>query len=153
MKLLAATPYQIVKAGLIVGFFDGLAACLNAFFRSHVTPDGVFRFIASGVFGKEAYSDGSLMIGFGIVFHFIIAVSWTLLYFVLAADLDLLHRRFVISGIFYGVFIWVVMNFAILPLSRVPDLPFNWPSASIMMAIHIFIIGIPIAYFAQKYQR
>src|ERR1700741_772263 len=44
----------ILFAGLTAGVLDILAAFISAYIVNGVTPDRVLRFVASGVFGREA---------------------------------------------------------------------------------------------------
>jgi hypothetical protein len=66
--------YLLVKtiawAGLLVGTLDKLSAIVNFKIATGKDPVLIFQYIASGVFGKEAYI-GSLMPVLGLIFHFI----------------------------------------------------------------------------------
>src|SRR6478735_7381956 len=56
----------ILIAGLIIGILDGLAACISAYVQREVTPGRVWRYVASGVFGKEAFDGGTPMAFMGL---------------------------------------------------------------------------------------
>ncbi|HET9747648.1 MAG TPA: hypothetical protein VFP97_18150, partial [Chitinophagaceae bacterium] len=72
-----------LSAGLLAGALDIIAACIHAYLARGTQPQQVLRFIASGVFGKDA-ANGNMMIVWGLLFHFLIAISFTLCFFVLA---------------------------------------------------------------------
>lgn len=143
----------IAVAGLLAGTFDGLAAALLYVIRTGKNPIAVFRFIASGVFGPEALSGGMGMGMIGIVFHFIIAMGWTILFFIASSRINLLLKYWVVSGIFYGLFVWLMMNLVVLPLSRVPPLPMTLDGVIIGVSVLVVCIGLPIAFLAQRFYR
>ncbi len=69
------------RSGVIVGILDAIAASVNAYAQRGVSPAGVFRYVASGALGKSAFDGGLGIAGLGLLFHFIIAISWTFLFF------------------------------------------------------------------------
>jgi hypothetical protein len=83
-------------------------------------PLNVFRFIASGVFGSLAFSGGVPMAFRGIGFHYIIAAGWTILFFWLEGRFLFVTTNWIISGVIYGIFVWLMMNLDVVPLSLVP---------------------------------
>lgn len=137
---------QSIKAGLVVGSLDISAACIQYFIKTGKGPAGVLKFVASGVFGKDAFTNNTVMIFMGLLFHFIIAMLFTFFFFWLTAKIPGLLKIKVLTGIVYGVFIWTVMNVIILPLSNTPPLPFKITNAAIAAFILIVCIGIPLAF-------
>ncbi|HVE60655.1 MAG TPA: hypothetical protein VNA26_02470, partial [Chitinophagaceae bacterium] len=85
---------MILKAGLLVGTLDILAAFLDYYISTNKNPLNVFTFIASGVFGKKAFTGGSSMIILGAVFHFIIALAFTLFFFYRFPDVDKVFEEY-----------------------------------------------------------
>ena len=142
---------SILKSGLIIGVLDAIAASVNAYVLNRVSPAAVFRYVASGVFGKEAFAGNWLTACWGLLFHFIIATGWTALFFVIYPKLKMVTTNMIVAGIAYGVFVWLMMNLVVVPLSQVPPGPFRISRAVIMILIHMFVIGVPIAYLANKY--
>jgi uncharacterized membrane protein YagU involved in acid resistance len=144
---------HILKAGLLVGTLDILAACLNFFINTNKEPSVVFKFIASGVFGTKAFSGGTSMIIAGLVFHYIIAIGFTFLFFLLYPKIRSLINNSIVIGILYGAFVWSVMKFIVVPLSSTPPQPFTYYGAAIAMGILIICIGIPLSIIASKSHR
>jgi hypothetical protein len=140
-----------LKSGLIIGCLDASAASLQAYIVSGVSPDRVFAFVASGAFGKSAYEGGSVIVLIGLVFHFIIAISWTFIFYGAYPKLKVLQSNKFFVGLVYGIFIWLIMNFVVIPFSLIGLRPFNLTSASIQIIIHLFIIGVPISYLTHKF--
>ena len=87
----------------------------------------------------------------GLIFHYFISTSWTLLFFLLYPKINWLGKSWIISGLGYGVFVWLAMNLVVLKLSRVPQFPFNPTQAAIGMGILMLAVGLPISFLAQRY--
>src|SRR4051812_34509050 len=68
----------IAWLGLLAGTLDICAAFLSAYIQRGTPPEMILRGIASAVFGKEAMTGGPIMIFYGLIFHFIIAYSCTI---------------------------------------------------------------------------
>lgn len=141
-----------MRAGLLAGTLDILAAFTNTYVASGRGPDVVLKYIASRVWGSEAFSGGAVMMVYGLLFHYLIAFGWTSLYFVVYPQLRRLQRpRFILSGIIYGMMVWVMMNYVILPLSNVPPPVLSWGPAITGILIIIVAVGLPIAFFAERF--
>ena len=142
----------ILGSGSIVGVMDAVAASVYSYLLRGGTPAGVFRYVASGVFGKDALTGGGQMVAYGLLFHFTVAIGWTGLYFLVAPHLRFLASNKVVAGIVYGVLVWLAMNFVVVPLSQVASGPIRLTTATaIMILIHMFVIGVPIAFLAERY--
>ena len=115
-------------------------------------PVNVLRFISSGVFGKSAFEpENSMMPIWGLGFHYLIALGFTLIFFLAYPQLPFLRGRKYQVGIMYGIFVWLVMNMVVVPLSRTPVLPFKPLNSLIGILILIAAIGIPISLSANKF--
>ncbi|MGC2416540.1 MAG: hypothetical protein WA434_02275 [Candidatus Acidiferrales bacterium] len=80
----------------------------------------VFQYIATGLIGMRAVDLGLISVALGMVLHYTIALTWTAIFYAASRKLAILTRRPVICGLLYGAFVYFVMNFIVLPLSRVP---------------------------------
>ncbi|HEX6427991.1 MAG TPA: hypothetical protein VF008_09915 [Niastella sp.] len=141
----------IGSVGLLVGSLDILAACLNAYLARGTSPVVVLQFIASGAFGKAAFSGGWQMPLLGLLFHFIIAYSFTALFFLLYPSIKIMSKSIVITAIVYGIFIFVVMNLGVLPLTKIPKISYQWEKVAIAILILIVAIGLPLSIFARRF--
>ncbi|WP_205508952.1 hypothetical protein [Longitalea arenae] len=150
-----ASPFlkTILWVGLLAGSLDILAACLQAYLVRGTSPVIVLQFIASGAFGKPAFSGGWQMALAGLLFHFIIAYSFTALFFLLYPFIRTLAKNITVAAIVYGMFIFVVMNLLVLPLTKIPPIAFKWDKAAMATGILIVAIGLPVAYFARQFYR
>lgn len=144
------TPIKtILGAGLLVGTLDIVTACTHYALRTGKNPVAVLRFVASGVFGQDAFT-GSLMPIWGLLVHYLIAFSFTVLFFWLYPRLRLFSLNKYLLAVLFGLFVWTVMNLLIVPLSNTPKGPFNWSSALQNMAILIVMIGLPLSLIAAR---
>lgn len=145
----------IFRVGLIAGTLDISDALIFSAFRG-VTPAQVFRFIASGLIGiRAAVQWGTAAVVLGVVLHYFIATSWTAIFYAASRRFAVLRRKPVISGLLYGAVVYVVMNFVVLPLSRVPARP---GAASPVARVNgvlalLFCIGLPIALLVAWSER
>jgi uncharacterized membrane protein YagU involved in acid resistance len=143
----------VLTTGLIAGTLDIFAACVSAYIQRGMTPDKLLQFVASGLFGAYAFNGGATMAITGLLMHFMIAISWTLLFYLLYPRLSILRKNKILVGIIYGAFVWVIMNKVILPVTAIPKAPFNPISALIGMVILMLMIGMPNSFRAAKYYR
>jgi hypothetical protein len=65
----------ILFSGCIVGVMDGVAASIFSFVFRGSGPAGVFRYVASGAFGKDALAGGPEMVVWGLLFHIGVPIS------------------------------------------------------------------------------
>lgn len=140
----------IVLTGLLAGTWDILAAFTHAFVANETTPIRVLQFIASKAVGPDAFSGGVPMALLGLFFHYIIAFSWTTLFFLLYPRLRFLSGNKIIVGLGYGVFVWLMMNLVVLPIVNGSFQSFQLQSI-IGMVILMVCIGLPISWRASEY--
>lgn len=143
----------IAWVGLLAGTLDILSACLQAYIARGITPETVLRFIASGAFGKPAFTGGWEMPLTGLLFHYIIAYSFTILFFLLYPSIKLMRKSIVLTAVVYGIFIFVVMNLLVLPLTKITRAPIQLGKAAIATCILIVAIGLPLSIFTRNFYR
>ncbi|MBL7846571.1 MAG: hypothetical protein JNL40_03810 [Cyclobacteriaceae bacterium] len=142
--------WEIMRAWVLVGTLDILAAIIQTVVAG-ASIERLMRYIASGAFGEAAFTGGAWYAIVGLVFHYLIAFTWTVLFFVLYPKLRLTTSNRMVVGIGYGAVIWFVMNRIVLPLSNVPQRPFDLQRAIIAAFVLMVAIGIPLSFRAQKY--
>ena len=146
-KLFDSPANTIIITGLLAGTLDAVAALLVY----QVKPMNMFRFIASGVFGPKALTGGLSMALWGVLFHYIIAFSWTFLFFFLHPRISGISPGKYVNGVVYGVLIWLVMNLIVLPMSRVGQAPLALKPSIIGAVILIFAVGLPVSLFVHRH--
>lgn len=135
---------------LTAGSLDCLAALLLFVSLTKQNPSLLLRYIASAALGQRAFSGGSGMVLLGLCFHYLIALCWTVLYFVVFRQL-LPCSAVITNAVVYGLFVWVIMNLVVLPLSKAAPRPFSPLMALVNIFILIVAIGLPCAYAARLY--
>lgn len=142
----------VLLAGLLVGSLDILAALLNFYVQTGKDPLIVLKYIASAVFGKNAYAGDAMMPVWGLLFHFMIAFIWTIFFFLIYPHLKFLSKNRILTGIGYSIFIWLIMNRLVVPMSKAAvSSAFDWKSAIIGVSILIAAIGIPLSFIAYRF--
>ena len=151
------TPQRAVRAFLVAWLVAGtldISAAIAVYSGAYgVNVAGLLQGIASGVLGDQAFVGGHATALLGLALHYLIALIWTLIFFVLSRSSKWLIRNLFLTGIAYGVVVWFVMNVIVLPLSNVRRAPFTWTQAIISASILMLCIGIPIATIVGKYRR
>ena len=145
------TVSAIILTGLTAGFLDITAACTQYYIKTGKAPGNVLRYVASGVFGKKAFSGGATMAAWGLLFHFMIAFGLTIFFFWLYPKINWLGKNKILAGLLYGVFAWAVTTLIIVRLSNVPAVPFVVSKAFIALLILMVCIGEPISLMANKH--
>jgi len=141
----------IIKTGLLVGTLDGIAAILWSYCYTHVISLKLFVYIASGIFGKAAFSGGQVMLFWGILAHYFIAFCFTTAWFLLYPFFNSILRNKYVIAIVYGIITWALMDRIVVPLSNTPKQAFNTTSALIGCIILMFTAGLPIVLMAHSY--
>jgi len=139
---------KVFLTGLVAGTLDAIAAIIWA---HKVPPAAIFQYIASGVFGKAAFVSGSDMVLFGLTFHYLIAIGFTIAwYFAYPLFYKIFRNKYVIACA-YGILTWFVMNLVVVPLSKIGPAPFKHLTPILIgMGILIICIGLPVALVADK---
>jgi len=141
----------IITAGLIAGSLDILTACVQYYIKTGKDPVNVLNFVASGVFGKDALTGGTMYAVLGLLFHYLIAFAFTLFFFWVYPRWKALSFNKYLTAVGYGLFAWVIMTRIVLPLSQAPKIPFHIKPAMIAAAILICMIGLPLSLIIGKY--
>ena len=142
---------SILAAWLIAGTLDISSAIISYSINTKDSLLGLFQFIASGAFGNAAFSGGVPMAIAGLLFHYLIALTWTVIFFLLYPKLKFLSANRFIVGVLYGIFVWLVMNLIVLRLSRVPMINYHVSHIIAGTLYLIFCIGIPVSLLAGRY--
>jgi hypothetical protein len=137
----------IVQIGLLTGTLDALGATI---WNYQTPPATIFKFIASGVFGKQAFSGGTDMVLWGLFFHYLIAFSFTAAFYAMYPSFVRALKNKYVTGIVFAMVTWLITNLAVVPLSRIGWRPMEVDSILTGFVILIFTIGLPIALIADN---
>ena len=139
----------ILLGGFVVGSLD--AAYAIAFWVPRgSTPARIFQSIAAGLYGRASHQGGMRTVLIGVALHYFIALTIVAVYLLAACRLPFLVERPILYGALYGVGVYVVMNYVVIPLSAARGKPSRlvpWIVCSVL--VHAFLIGVPSALFAR----
>ena len=95
----------IIKAGVVAGILDICFAFLYSYIKRGTNPVTVLQNVAKFVLGKETITNAVILSITGLLIHFIIALLWAALFFILYRRLNLMKINKIITGILYGLFV------------------------------------------------
>jgi hypothetical protein len=140
----------IVAAWLAAGTLDISAAVVYYPLTSGVRVMSLLQGIAAGVLGTGAAQGGVATAAVGLAFHYAIAFIWTVLFYAVARRVTAILRHVFPTGMLYGVFVWLVMNLIVVPLSNARHAPFTVRSVVTGAVILMFCVGLPIVAIVKR---
>lgn len=147
----------ILVAGLVAGAFDITYACVFAYLRRGVAPAAVGRSVASGALGPSAREGGLKVALLGFCFHFLIALTVAAIYYFASRAIPFLIDHAVVSGLLYGLCVYLVMYGLVMRFSAIHSqlYPWQYPWAVLIpnILIHMIGIGLTIALIVRKFSK
>jgi len=140
----------ILFTWLLAGTLDGLAAIIQYTLKGGKTPQVIFKYIASAALDKNTVPSDTLVLA-GIGFHYLIALLFTIFFFLIFRPAGLKRFNKYLVGFIYGLVVWAIMNRIVVPLSRLGASPFHLDKALIAAGILVLCIGMPVSLMANKY--
>ena len=136
--------------GSIAGALDILFAISFAAYRG-TPPTGLLQAVASGVLGKNAYEGGVPVAALGLLFHFAMSYLWAGAFVIASRHVRMLVQRPLLSGILFGVLVFLTMRLVVLPLSAFPhEMSFKTLGSALDLLSHMFLFGVPIAFATRR---
>jgi hypothetical protein len=139
----------LLLGALVVGVLDILDAFV--FFGLRGVPlIAIPQSIASGLLGRAAYRGGLPTAALGMLLHFGISFAVVSVYYAASRWIPALARSPLVFGPLYGLAVYGVMNYLVLPLSAAVTGAGPKPLAVIVngLLIHLIGVGLPAALFA-----
>ena len=140
----------VLAGGLTAGAFDIVYACTFWAIKRGVPATRVFQSVAAGLLGPAAFDGGAPTAALGLLLHFFIAVTMAFTYYAVATRWRALIERPMVLGAAYGVLLYGIMNYVVVPLSRARPAPVDAVWISLSILVHALLIGVPIALFSRK---
>jgi len=141
----------LVLGTVIAGALDITAAILTWMTRG-APAIRVLQGVAGGLLGRDTFAGGGATAALGLLLHFMIMSVIVALYVAASHGLSLLTRHAVACGIAYGIAVYVVMSFVVVPLSAAggarPPSPYMVLEGVI---VHILCVGVPIALITRRF--
>jgi len=146
----------VLYGGLTVATLDILDAFIFFGLRSGSTPQRILQSIASGLIGRQAATQGGLETAvLGAVLHYFIASMIVLVYYLASRRWRILSAKPIVCGIFYGLVVYAVMNYVVVPLSAIGG-GVRIAATPVLingLLIHAFGVGLPSALFSRAAAR
>lgn len=111
-------------------------------------PAQILRYVASGPFGDGMSQGGAGAATIGLGVHYALMALMASAFVIVARRLPALLRRPILSGAAYGIMIYLVMYWLVVParFERYPRLD-AWSLGNALFS-HILCVGIPMALVA-----
>lgn len=142
---------NVFYGGLLIAAADGIFFSTFWGLRG-VPPVRILQGIASGLLGKASFAGGAATAWLGAGLHLFFATMFVLVYALVGRRIAVLLRRPNLFGPPYGLLVYLLMSYAVVPLSRIgpPKKPEDpaWMIGSILF--HIVVVGLASAWFARR---
>lgn len=138
-------------AWLIAGALDITSAFVYSALGEHpASPLAILRGVASGPFGDHMKDEGTFgaLVGLGV--HFALMANMTAVLVLAAAFFPILRRRPAVTGPAYGLLIYLVMYFAVLPLRYPGFAPHNPVGIGEQLFSHLILVGLTMSLIAMR---
>jgi uncharacterized membrane protein YagU involved in acid resistance len=109
---------RIVPAAILGGVIAGTLDVFNGAYIYNQTPDLVLKAIASGLQGAASFEGGIASVALGLLLQWLISICAALVYIVAGRRFQILLREPMVFGPIFGVGVFCVMHFIVVPLSR-----------------------------------
>ncbi len=147
--------WLVIVGGLVAGLLDIVDAFIFFGMRG-VKLLSIPQSISAGLLGDEAFSGGTETFVMGLALHFAIAVIMALVFYAVVKLLPVLGHHALIVGAVYGIGLYLVMTYGVLPLSNFkmghnPDFPpAVTPGLFNALFAHIVLVGMTIGVFSKR---
>ena len=141
----------VLAGALVAGTFDITYAWAFWSLKAGVPAQRIFQSVAKGLLGPASYRGGVATAALGLFLHYFIATSMSGAYYLVARRWAVLHEQPFRCGAAYGLVLYAVMNYVVVPLSAAREGGSGgalWVALSI--AVHVLLIGVPIAFFTSR---
>lgn len=141
----------IFSAGLLCGAMDITAAFIT-WWPKGVKPARLLQGVAAGWLGPKSFDGGMATAALGLAFHFLIAFTAATVFYVASRQLTFMINRPVVSGVLYGIAVYLVMYWVVMPLSNFHGTK-TVTSSIIAIITHIVCVGLPISLVIHRFSR
>jgi hypothetical protein len=145
---------QVLLGGLLIAAGD-IAFAISIWFKWDLTGlQRVFQSIAVGVLGRASFEGGVDSALLGAVLHVFIATMFVVTAVLVGRRVPRILQQPQAWGPAYGVLLYVIMNFVVMPLSRVGATPsFSRPWPIVLSILVHMVFGTIALLFARRALR
>jgi hypothetical protein len=141
----------IITASLVVGVLD-ISSAFVIWWQRGVGPRRGLQGIAAGLLGANSYDGGLVTAALGLTLHFFVAFVVVSVFYVASRRIEFLTKHPVVSGVLYGIAVYIVMYWFVLPMTF-PMFRHRLWNELLAVAIHISLIGLPCALIVRRYSQ
>jgi len=141
----------ILTAGLVVGVLD-ISSAFVIWWQRGVGARRGLQGIADGLLGANAFDGGLATAGLGLALHFFVAFVVVSIFYLASRKIKFLTIHPVVSGVLYGIGVYIVMYWFVLP-TAFPTFRHRLWNELLAVAIHISLIGFPCALIVRRYSE
>jgi hypothetical protein len=144
----SGTLRAILYGGLIAGTIDiGAASIITG-----LSPIRIMKIVAGGLLGRSAFDGDASIAVVGMLLQWGMSIVIAAIFVVAALRLPGLLRRWIASGLAYGVVTYFVMNYVVVPLSALgKGVPRFDPTQFSENMLAMLLFGLIVAYFARRF--
>ena len=138
-----------LAGGVLAGLLDIVFAISFAGWNG-TAPARLLQIVASGLVGTAAFSGGAGTATLGLLVHFALSIGWAGIFLALTTLRPALALHPYVSGVAFGVVVFLVMRLVVLPLSAFPfPVSFKPLATTLDLLSHTLLFGVPIALAAR----
>ena len=136
---------RVLLGGILAATIDLGAACLI----SGRSLQAILHTIAGGLLGEASFRGGAATALLGALLQELMGILIAAMYVSSARYWRALARRWLLGGLAYGVVVFVVMNYVVVPLSAWHRLPQFSPRPFWENLAAMLLFGVIVASFAR----
>lgn len=140
-----------ILAWLAAGTCDLLSAFVFAGLGDQsVSPLAVLRNVASGPFGDHLKEEGLRGALIGLIVHFALMANMTAVFVAANRAIPALRRQPIVTGLAYGLVLYLVMYCGVLPLRYPGFFPHGAYKIANGLFSHLICVGLPMALITAR---
>ena len=144
-----ANAKAILCGGLVAGTIDiGAASIISGF-----DPVRIMKIVAGGLLGRSAFQGDATTAAIGMLLQWGMSLLIAAIFVFASRRMIILRRRWAAAGLTYGVAIYFVMNYVVVPLSAIGNrtMPHFVLDKFCENMLAMLLFGLIVAWFAQRF--
>ena len=130
---------QILLSALLASVLAGVPDIFAAAALVRQPPQRILQTVASGLLGRASYQGGRATMALGLALQVAMSLLIALVYNLAVAQAPVIRGNPLAFGALYGVVVYVVMNFLVVPLSRAHPKP-RWTPQSVIAMLIVMVV-------------
>jgi len=142
---------SMMKAILWASLLGGTIDIFSASLISLLSPLLIMRFIAAGLLGPGVIKGGLDISFIGLLLQWCMCLIIAAIYVLASRRLAWMHRDWRLTGIAYGVPVYFVMTYVVLPLSALHHWTAFDLKGFLLNLAAMMLFGLIVAYFTSRF--